>query len=788
MTRVSLHLTTIRPSKETRTRHARAGRHPLLWKLFLFLAVLGALGLASGARAARPYPILFVTQVPIPYDFTAIGSVFGNHEGDIDTVGRGGDLYLLFPNGSLRNLTGEAGLGVASGFQGADSIAVRDPCVHWSGARALFSMVTGAPTAQYQVGTWFWKMYEVTNLDAVLTGSTPTIVEVPNQPAGYNNITPCYASDDRILFTSDRPRDGRAHLFPQLDEYEEAETVTGLWSLDPANGDLRLLDHAPSGDFTPIVDRSGRVIFTRWDHLQRDQQADGDHFDEQAGDPPTYGTFNWSSESAASAPLATRAEVFPEPRASRTDLLTAEQRGHSFNHFFPWMVNQDGSGLETLNHIGRHELHSYFDRSLNDDALDEFIAAGSGRTNPNSILNLLHLRERADDGPGAVGTYFGIDAPEFYTHSGGQIVSLHAPPGENPDDVTVAYVTHRSTASFDDTPDPCHSGFYRNPLPLSDGTVIVAHAGERSLGQPETRQAANEGTRANPVARYRFRLRDLVPAGGGCTGYQKYGVTLTPGIVKSLWYWDPDVQVNYVNVAMWELSPVEVRPRPVPPAPSEPVPGPEAGVFASAAVDVGAFRDYLAGRNLALIVSRDVTTRDDADRQQPFNLAVPGGTSTSGGAGTVYSAEYLQVFQADLLRGLGGTASPRPGRRVLGQPMHDGGRHPPPSDGSAPAGSVEIALDGSVAALVPAHRALSWQITDDAGVPSVRERYWLTFQAGEIRVCADCHGVNTADQAGDPPATNPPQALAALLEHWKTILFDDNFESGGMGLWSGHTP
>ncbi len=202
-------------------------------------------------------------------------------------------------------------------------------------------------------------------------------------------------------------------------------------------------------------------------------------------------------------------------------------------------------------------------------------------------------------------------------------------------------------------------------------------------------------------------------------------------------------------------------------------------------MSVTAFRDYLAARDLALIVSRDVTTRDQADRQQPFNLAVPGGASTTGGAGTLYPVEYLQLFQGDLLRGLGGVVSPRDGRRVLAQPMRDGGHHPPPSDGSAPVAAVEVALDGSVAALVPAHRALSWQLTDDAGTPSVRERYWLTFQAGEIRVCADCHGVNTADQAGDPPAANPPQALAALLQHWKNILFDDNFESGGVGLWSG---
>ncbi len=46
------------------------------------------------------------------------------------------------------------------------------------------------------------------------------------------------------------------------------------------------------------------------------------------------------------------------------------------------MVNQDGTELETLNHIGRHELHSYFDRALNDDALDEFIVGELGADQP----------------------------------------------------------------------------------------------------------------------------------------------------------------------------------------------------------------------------------------------------------------------------------------------------------------------------------------------------------------------------------------------------------------------
>ena len=79
------------------------------------------------------------------------------------------------------------------------------------------------------------------------------ISKVPNQPANCNNVAPVYASDERIIFASDRMRDGLRHHYPQLDEYEEAPTVTGLWSLDPTNGDLFLMEHSPSGSFTPIV-------------------------------------------------------------------------------------------------------------------------------------------------------------------------------------------------------------------------------------------------------------------------------------------------------------------------------------------------------------------------------------------------------------------------------------------------------------------------------------------------------------------------------------------------------
>ncbi|HEX3535004.1 MAG TPA: hypothetical protein VHT23_12380 [Gemmatimonadaceae bacterium] len=81
---------------------------------------------------------------------------------------------------------------------------------------------------------------------------------------------------------------------------------------------------------------------------------------------------------------------------------------------------------------------------------------------------------------------------------------------------------------------------------------------------------------------------------------------------------------------------------------------------------------------------------------------------------------------------------------------------------------MEIASDGSFAALVPARRALTWQTTDGAGTPVVRERYWLTFQPGEVRSCPACHGVNSHDQRGQPAPQNPPEALRTLLRFWKT--------------------
>ncbi|MCM3876041.1 MAG: hypothetical protein NEA02_06435 [Thermoanaerobaculia bacterium] len=732
-----------------------------------FVGIAVAAAALLGARPAGrsrlavtiPNPVLFVTQVPVPGDFTTVASVFGNALGGLESAPRGGDLWIQYPDGTRKNLTQLAGFGQA-GSQDGGGIAVREPSIHWSGTKAVFSMVIGAPTAQYVQGTYFWQLYEVTGLGAA---DAPVVTKVPNQPAGFNNVAPIYGTDERILFASDRPRNGAAHLYPQLDEYEEAPTVTGLWSLNPSTGDLRMLNHSPSGVFSPTIDSFGRVIFTRWDHLQRDQQADGDGPSGPFDQANPYGTFNFADESAGAARLATRAEVFPEPRSARADLLAGTNlEGHSLNHFFPWQIREDGTEEETLNHIGRHELNDYFNRVFNDDGnVVEFISVNSGRLNQNGIQNFLEIKED----PTTPGRYFGIDAPEFQTHAGGQIVRMDLPRGAQPDQIPVVYVTNRATSSprLDTDPVPAgHSGFYRNPLPLSDGTLLAVHTSE-------TRADLNEGTRAAPVSRYSFRIKSLAPVGDGTLTANQM---LTTGIVKSAAYWDPDVRVTYTNATLWELDPVEVKARAKPVAAASPLPGPEASIFTQESVDPVAFKGWLAQRSLALIVSRDVTTRDALDKQQPYNLRIAGTShQTAPTGGKLYDVAHLQLFQADQIRGIGGTASPKAGRRVLAQVMHEptvtSTNLPNPG---GPPGSVRLGNDGSMAALVPARRAVTWQMSDPAGTPVVRERYWLTFQPGEVRVCTSCHGLSSRDQVGRPEPANPPEALRQVVRYYRDVL------------------
>lgn len=658
-----------------------------------------------------------------------VTATFGNHKADPNYAPRGGDLMIVYPDGKLRNLTQEAGFGTKP----EAGIAVREPCVSWDGKRALFSMVIGG-TSKNDLGPFYWQIYEVTGLGE---GEAAAITKLPNQPESFNNVSPAYGTDGRVLFTTDRPRSGEMRLYPQLDEYESAETNTGLWSFDPAKegGDLRLLTHVPSGVFSPKVALDGRVIYVRWDHLQRDQQLHADHTG--MGD---YGSFDFASETSDDQ-AASAVENFPEWLGQEE--TPPGYHKHIFNQFFPWQINEDGTNEETVNHVGRHEMNGYFDSSRDDLPVHDKPDAHAW------ITNFLHVRED----PHTPGTFYGVNAQEFGTHASGQIVKFDGHVGLNAADMFPVFVTDPSSVEAPEASDSVKDGaegHYRDPLPLSDGTLLAVYT-------PDPRQESGKGDGPYGNETYRFRIRHLGPKDG--TSYVTAGAPITPGITKTISIFDNQ---SFKDVTwtgeMWELYPVEVAPRPKPAAVTEALPDIEKKVLDQAMTTKGgidALRAYLVEKNLALLVSRNVTRR--ADEQQPFNLQIPDGAATMMPGAKPDQIQFIQFFQADQVRAY---THHRKGRRPVAREMHDA-----PDGGEAQAGAYRLGKDGSFAAFVPARRAMTWQLTAPDGSPVVRERYWVTFAPGEIRVCPNCHGINKTDVVmNEPTPTNTPERLAPLID------------------------
>ncbi len=683
-----------------------------------------------GVAKAISNPILFVTQVPVSGGdpFASRLSTFANHMPSMGSAPRGGDLMIRYADGTLRNLTREAGYGM-DGLQGANAIAVREPTVHWSGNRAIFSMVVGAPTQRYGTTNGKWQLYEVTGL---ARGQTARITKVAGQPSGYNNVAPLYTSDGDILFTSDSPRRGESHLYPNLDEYESTPTVTGIFRLEVATGRVRLLNHVPSGAFSPTIDSYGRVIYTRWDHLQHDQQQDG-----SIDLGYTYDPFNYSSEAANATRVGLVRDTFPERRQQSTSPY-GRVTNHTYNLFTPWQMNQDGTDELTLNHIGRQEMvgsYGYLPRSFMDDS------ALSDNVNQSYFANRKHIRMDGGifhirENPVQPGIYYGIYAREFGEGTTNQIVRVTGAPTLNAEQMTI---TDASPAAGSGG---LSGGRFRNPLPLTSGDMVASYTSDATFGGSS-----------------RLRLHQL---GVNGSGMFVAGTALTAGIRKTVSWWTDAATPREFSGELWELDPVEVAARTPPPATTHPaIPSPERAVLAGEGVDETALRNWLRDNELALIVTRNQTSRDRGDTQQPYNLQVPGGVRKTRGSGRVYDIAHYQVVQANLVRAYGNNIR---GRRPVAQPMNVAANLP---NATGPAGSVRIAADGSTAAFVPANRALSWQTVDPAGEPVVRERVWVTLQAGEIRTCAGCHGENSRNQAGEATPTNQPQALRELMRHWK---------------------
>lgn len=758
-------------------------------RLFLAASILAAL---PAAATNPPNPILYVTQMPIPdeglnHDITLskmnVTTTMQSPFADPLHAGRGGSLWIRYANGARRNLLAAASLGGsvdangnATGFQGAGSIAVQHPFVHWGGQKAIFAMVTGAPANAADTTVFHWQLYEITNFGA---GQVPQVSYVAGQPAGYNNFQACYDTQDRLIFVSDAPRAMQPGLYPQLDEYLSLPCNTGLWRLDRANGNaLKQIVHAPSGAFTPFIDSAGRVLFVQWDHLSRDVAATYDRPANTAlGESWTQTTNgNGTFDTEGPGGVFTLGTVnnyatyntYPEPRNfDKTALAGTNLNGNAFNQFFPWECREDGAGHEVQNHVGRHEFGgtSPARGSFTDDATNLVTLT----FNHPVALNFLHLTEA----PASPGTFYAVTPPEFGTHSASAIFTYNGAMGVNPDTMQIAYVTPPVNVPNPALQSPLTTAvdIYRNPLPLSDGNLLAVHAAV-------TQYDANIGADAtHPRSRYAFRLRMLKasPTPGVTTLVPDLTNNLTtPQNVTNVSYFAGGAQLTYTGAPLWEIDPVEVIARNAPAQLGSSIASVEQSVFAQVGVHAPTFQNWLRTHNYAAVVNRGSTHRDAADKQQPYNLKVAwSNTQTIGAPGKIYDIGWLQIMQSDALRaytlsGQNPNAPVLPGRRVMPVPLHDTVGEMPAIAG-APAGAVKLGNDGSWAAIVPAGRALTWHLLDGAGAKSqVKERYWVSFAPGEVRTCAVCHGVNTADQAGNLGVPqNQPEALGTLLAFWK---------------------
>jgi len=168
-------------------------------------------------------------------------------ESNVNEYYPGTDLCLLTPislQGDWRNLTAQ--YTTAGQSDPRRYGAAVDPEVSYDGRKILFSMKKNASEP--------WRIYEM-NAD----GSG--LIQLTDQVAG-NDMDPAYLPNGQIMFTSTRSG--------IVDEYERRDSPllhVGDRGPDGRLMNVRQLSFNQSHDTNPIVHSSGKVFYSRWEHL-----------------------------------------------------------------------------------------------------------------------------------------------------------------------------------------------------------------------------------------------------------------------------------------------------------------------------------------------------------------------------------------------------------------------------------------------------------------------------------------------------------------------------------------
>jgi len=226
-------------------------RSPVDWRraaraAALILPALGGLSCGSSPpddiiqKSGQP-ALVFVKQNSQANDRSVVPSSNADH------YYPGTDIYLLSPispQGTLANLTAQytqAGQTNPNNFGDAE-----DPEVSYDGAHILFSMRQNRSSR--------WHLYEM-NAD----GSG--LIQLTDQNVG-DDMTPVYLPNGQILFTSTRSQ--------IADEYERRTSPQLTVGDRGPNGlltNIREISFNQSFDRTPMVHSSGKIFYSRWEHL-----------------------------------------------------------------------------------------------------------------------------------------------------------------------------------------------------------------------------------------------------------------------------------------------------------------------------------------------------------------------------------------------------------------------------------------------------------------------------------------------------------------------------------------
>jgi hypothetical protein len=145
--------------------------------------------------------------------------------------------------GSLRKLDLASGKSIALIEDGGGTF--RDPAVHYDGKTILFSY--------RKAGTAPFHLYEIQSDRSGLKQLTFGI---------YDDIESCWLPDDSIMFVS-----GRARRYVNC----WVTQVATLYSCDRKGGKIRQISANIEHDNTPCVLSDGRVVFQRWEYVDRSQ-------------------------------------------------------------------------------------------------------------------------------------------------------------------------------------------------------------------------------------------------------------------------------------------------------------------------------------------------------------------------------------------------------------------------------------------------------------------------------------------------------------------------------------